>query len=55
MSKNNPRCDVHMYKNKPNAKFLFLWLQLLKGVVCFHPLGQATYTFYIIKRISIDM
>jgi hypothetical protein len=24
--KNNPRCDVHMYQKKPNAKFMFLWL-----------------------------
>ncbi len=36
MSKNNPRCDVHMYPKKPNVEFLFLWLQFL-GTVCFHP------------------
>jgi hypothetical protein len=36
MNKNNPRCDVHMYKTKPNAIFLFLWLQLLGVVVHFH-------------------
>jgi hypothetical protein len=39
MSKNNPRCDVHMYPKKPNVEFLFLWLQLLGGVVCFYPIS----------------
>lgn len=36
--KKNPRRDVHMYSKKPNvhAKFIFLWLQFLGGVVCFH-------------------
>ncbi len=37
MNKNNPRCDVQLYLEKPNAKFLFLRLQFLGGVVCFHP------------------
>ncbi len=23
MNKNNPRCDVHMYQKKPNAKSMF--------------------------------
>jgi hypothetical protein len=36
MNKNNPRRDVHMYKTIPNAKKLFLWLQLLEVVVHFH-------------------
>jgi hypothetical protein len=36
MRQNDPRCDVHMYQNKPNAKKLFLWLQFLGGVGCFH-------------------
>jgi hypothetical protein len=26
MSKNNLKCDVHMYQQKPNAKNLCLWL-----------------------------
>jgi hypothetical protein len=50
MNKNNSRYDVHMYKEKPNAEF-----QFLRGLVCFHPLGQATYTFYINIKFSIDM
>jgi hypothetical protein len=33
----NQRCDVHMYPKKPNANFLFLWLQFLGAIVCFHP------------------
>jgi len=37
MKKINPRCDVHMYPKIPNARFLFLWLQFLGDVVCFHP------------------
>jgi hypothetical protein len=37
MNKNNARCDVHKYPKKPNAEFLFLWLQFLGGVVCFRP------------------
>jgi hypothetical protein len=37
MNKNNPRYDVRMYPKKPNAEFLFLWLQFLRGVMCFHP------------------
>jgi len=36
MNKNNPRCDVHMNKKKPKAEFLFLWLQFLGGIMCFH-------------------
>jgi hypothetical protein len=37
MNKNNPRCNVHMHKKKPNAFFLCLWLNLRGGIMCFHP------------------
>jgi hypothetical protein len=37
MKKINPRCDIRMYPKIPNVRFLFLWLQFLGGVVCFHP------------------
>jgi len=49
---NNPRCDVHMYPKKPNAKFLCFWLQFLGGIVCFHPLKMGNYDVWVLKVLS---
>ncbi len=37
MSKNNPKCDVHMYPKKKSKYNFFVFVTIIfGGVVCFH-------------------
>ncbi len=42
----SPKCDVHTCQTKPNAKFLFLWLQFLGGVCAFTPHAATIYPYF---------
>jgi hypothetical protein len=33
----NPRCDVHALPKNLVVEILYVWLQFLGGLVCFHP------------------
>ncbi len=55
MNKNNARCDVHMYLKKPNVEFLFLWLQFLRDVMCFHPTLVMVWANVVVSGTSITI
>jgi len=42
-SKNNPRCDVHTLQKEIITERLYLWLQVLGGLVCLCPIALSFY------------